>query len=358
MTSLPDAGTQATAAQHRSRARSARGRGLLFLGKRALFYVGTAFVAIILNFMIPRFMPGDPAKALALQIQQQTGTQLSPEAMQAIYSLYGDPQQNLFQQFVTYLGDVLHGDFGISVASYPTPVATLIGQALPWTLLLVGTTTLLAWLIGTALGAWVGWKPGSALDNVLTPMSTFFSSFPAFWVAMQFLSLFAFQLGWFPRSGGYDPNYPYDPGNFWFWLGVLQYGALPAFTLIFVGFAGWLFGMRNMMVTTISEDYVTLAKAKGLSENRVMFRYAARNALLPNITNLAMAMGSIVGGVVLSEIVFTYPGIGTLLVNSIVSKDFPVMQTIFLMIVLAVLVANFIADSLYVVLDPRTRETK
>ena len=139
-------------------------------------------------------------------------------------------------------------------------------------------------------------------------------------------------------------------------MSVLRYGALPAFTLILIGFAGWLFSMRNMMVTTISEDYVTLAKAKGLPERTVLFRYAARNALLPNITNLAMAMGGIVGGVVLSEIVFTYPGIGYLLLQSILAKDYPVMQNIFLMIVFAVLIANFVADSLYVVLDPRTRE--
>lgn len=251
---------------------------------------------------------------------------------------------------------MLHGDFGLSVMRYPTPVGRLIADAMPWTIMLVGVTTILAWMIGTALGAIVGWRPGSRLDNFLTPASTLFSSFPAFWVSMVILWLFAFILGWFPSAGGYDPNIPFSLNNFYFWMSVLRYGALPAVTLILIGFAGWLFSMRNMMVTTISEDFVTLAKAKGLPERQVLFRYAARNALLPNITHLAMAMGGIVGGVVLSEIVFTYPGIGFLLLQSIVSKDFPVMQTIFLMIVLAVLVANFIADSLYVVLDPRTRE--
>jgi peptide/nickel transport system permease protein len=239
---------------------------------------------------------------------------------------------------------------------YPTPVGQLIAESLPWTLLLVGVTTILAWLIGTVWGAFLGWKPGSRSDDIVTPASTLFSSLPAFWVSMVVLWLFAFILGWFPRAGGYDPDVPFALNNFYFILSVLKYGALPAFTLVITGFAGWLFSMRNMMVTTISEDYVTLAKAKGLPERRVLFRYAARNAMLPNITNLAMSMGGIVGGVVLSEIVFTYPGIGNLLLQSIVAKDFPVMQTIFLMIVFAVLIANFIADSVYVLLDPRTRE--
>lgn len=333
-----------------------RGRGLIFLLKRLGFYIVTAIVAIALNFFIPRFMPGDPVVALVRQIEQQTGTKVSAEQITAMYSLYGDPNKNLVDQFLTYLGDVMRGDFGLSVMRFPTPVGQLIAESLPWTLMLVGVTTILAWLIGTTLGAIVGWRPGSRLDNFLTPMSTLFTSFPAFWVSMIMLWLFSFILGWFPGAGGYDPNVPFQLNNFYFWMSVLRYGALPAFTLILIGFAGWLFSMRNMMVTTISEDYVTLAKAKGLSERRVLFRYAARNALLPNITNLAMAMGGIVGGVVLSEIVFTYPGIGYLLLQSIISKDYPVMQTIFLMIVFAVLVANFIADSLYVVLDPRTRE--
>lgn len=330
--------------------------GLVYLLKRLGFYVVTAFVAVVLNFAIPRFMPGDPVVTLTRQIEQQTGTKLSAEQVQSMYSLYGDPQKNIVEQFMTYIWDVLHGEFGISVMRYPTSVGELISGALPWTVLLVGVTTLLAWLVGTALGAIVGWNPGSRLDNILTPASTLFSSFPAFWVSMVVLWVFSFQLNWFPGAGGYDPDVPFDINNFYFVMSVLRYGALPAFTLILIGFAGWLFSMRNMMVTTISEDYVTLAKAKGLPERTVLFRYAARNALLPNITNLAMAMGGIVGGVVLSEIVFTYPGIGYLLLQSILAKDYPVMQNIFLMIVFAVLIANFVADSLYVVLDPRTRE--
>jgi peptide/nickel transport system permease protein len=344
-----------TAAEQKTRTPK-RASGLLFLGKRLGIYLATALVAVALNFFIPRFIPGDPVVALVRQLEQQTGTRMSVEQVSSLYSLYGDPNQNLLQQFLTYLTDVLKGDFGISVMRYPTPVGQLLAEAMPWTIFLAGVTTVLAWLIGTALGSIVGWKPGSRLDNILTPASQLFTSFPAFWIGMVILWMFSFILGWFPRAGGYSPDVPFEINNVFFLLSVLDYGALPMFTLILVGFAGWLFSMRNMMVTTISEDFVTLAKAKGLPERQVMFRYAARNALLPNVTNLAMAMGGIVGGTVLAEIVFTYPGVGMLLLQSIVSQDYPLMQTIFLMLVISVLVANFIADSIYVILDPRTRE--
>lgn len=334
----------------------ARGRGGSFLLQRAGFYVVTAWVALTLNFLIPRFMPGDPAQALALQITRQTGAQLTPEMLDSIRTLYGDPNTNLLEQYLSYLGSIVTGDFGIAVSRYPTPVIDLILAALPWTLFLVGVSTIVAWVVGTGLGIIVGYRPGGKLDNWLTPISQFFSSMPSFWVALVCLWVFALTLGIFPSSGGYDPSAPFEITNFWFLVSVLQYGALPILTSIFVGFAGWLFAMRNMMVTTVSEDYVTLARAEGLSNRRVTFRYAARNAMLPNITGLATSIGAILGGVVLTEIVFTYPGMGYLLFNAITTKDYPLMQAIFLMIVLAVLVANFIADSLYVLLDPRTRE--
>ncbi|MGC0252502.1 ABC transporter permease [Pseudactinotalea sp. Z1748] len=343
--------------QARTRSRYKRGGGGRFLLRRLGFYSVTAFVAVVLNFMIPRLMPGDPVINLARQIQRQTGAPLTEETLQALYMLYGRPDENIFSQFFNYMSGLLQGDLGISILNYPTPVTEVVGNALPWTVGLVGITTLLAWLIGTALGCWVGFKPGSRLDTILTPGSQFFSAFPAFWVAMLALWLFAFNLGWFPRAGGYDPNVPFEINNVWFLLSVLHYGALPALTLVLVGFASWLFGMRNMTVSTISEDYVVLAKAKGLSGRRVLFGYAARNALLPNITSLAMAIGGIIGGTVLTEIVFTYPGMGQLLLQAVNTQDFPVMQMIFLMLVFTALVANFIVDSIYVLLDPRTRET-
>jgi len=330
------------------------GRAAVFLLKQLGVYVVTGFLALVLNFVIPRFMPGDPALQLADRLRQQTGQSPSPDVMAKIDALYGDPHKNLVAQFVDYVDHVVHFDFGLSISQYPTPVKDLVWQALPWTVALVGTTTVIAWLIGTALGAWTGWRPGRAVDSGLTSLSTFLHAVPAFWFALLMLSLFSFRLGWFPSSGGYDPSVPYSLGNLWFVLSILKYSFLPAMALIVLGFSTWQFTMRNVMVTTIAEDYVQFARAKGLSERRVMFGYAARNAMLPNITGLAHALGGVIGGVVLVETVFTYPGMGYLLTQGVAAKDFPLMQAIFFMLVFAVLVSNFVADAVYVLLDPRT----
>ncbi|WP_432164716.1 ABC transporter permease [Streptomyces sp. bgisy031] len=349
--------TELTATED-TKAKGGRRAGWAFLLRRLGFYLVTAWAAVTLNFVLPRFMPGDPALSLLKNIQQQTGALPTAAAVKAVRLFYGDPTRNLFQQYLNYWESLAHFDFGLSVSHYPTPVSTLVAQALPWTVLLAGATTVLGWILGTFLGAYMGWKPGNRFDSIFAPVTTFLHSLPAFWLALLVVYVFGFTLGWFPLSGGYDPNVPFQLNNVWFLLSVLRYGALPAFTLVFIGFNGWLFSMRNVMVTTVSEDYVLLARAKGLRERRVMLRYAARNALLPNVTGLAMALGGILGGVVIAEIVFTYPGMGYLLFQAVSGHDFPLMQTIFLMITLAVLVANLIADSIYVLLDPRTREAQ
>lgn len=321
-------------------------------------YLITAWAAVTLNFVIPRFMPGDPAEAVLRGIQYNTGRPPSNSEIEAVRRIYGDPTKDVLGQYLDYWKGVVKFDFGASTTSYPTPVAELIMQALPWTLFLVGFTTIVAWLIGTALGAFMGWKPGNLFDSIFAPLTTFFHAFPGFWLGLVMLWIFAINWKVFPVSGGYDPNVPYDIGNFWFVKSIFYYGALPMFALIFIGFNGWLFSMRNVMVATVTEDYVLLARAKGLPERDVMFKYAARNALLPNVTGLAMAMGGVIGGTVLIEAVFTYPGMGFLLQRSIMSHDFPTMQTVLLMLTLASIVANFIADSIYVLLDPRVSEAR
>lgn len=330
------------------------GRATYFL-RRTGFYIGTTFAAITLNFFIPRFMPGNPADALIRQYQQVSGQPATPEQMAAIRRFYGDSTSNLAMQYIDYWRALLHFDFGISVANYPVPVSDMILQAMPWTLLLIGTTTVIAWIIGTILGAYMGWHPGNRFDSIFAPVSTFAHAMPAFWIGLVVLWIFAMELQWFPISGAYNPNVPFQINNVWFLLSVLYYGALPAFTLVFLGFNGWMFSMRNVMVTTVTEDYVLLARAKGLSPRQVLFSYAARNALLPNVTGLALAIGGVIGGAILVEAVFTYPGMGLLLQKSIMAHDFPVMQAILLMLTLLTIVANFVADLTYGLLDPRTR---
>lgn len=329
-----------------------RGR---FLLRRLGFYLVAAWSAITLNFVIPRLMPGDPSAAIIDQLERVSGQSLPPATLVSIQGLFGDPDDNLVEQYLTYLGQLARFDLGVSIVNFPVPVADLVAAGLPWTLLLVGTTTVVAFILGTALGVAAGWRAGTRFDAIVTPLTTFLSSVPYFWVALLALWAFGFVLGWFPLAGGYDPNLPisFEPA---FIASVLQYGALPAATIVFSAFGGWMLGMRNMTVTTVGEDYVLLAQAKGLSPASVRWRYAARNAMLPQFTGFAMALGGVVGGALLTEIVFSYPGIGYLLFSALQKRDYPVMQGVFLLVTLTVLFANLIADSVYVWLDPRVRE--
>lgn len=323
--------------------------------RRAGFYLAAAWAAITANFLIPRLMPGDPAEAILRQFQKTSGgEQLPPGAIDNIRALFGDPKTNLFQQYLDYLGNLAHLDFGLSVSRFPVPVSDLIAAGLPWTLMLAGVSTLLAFVIGVVLGIVTGWRPGRLTDSVMTPLAMFTTSVPYFWVALLAVWVLAFHLHWFPLSGGYSPDEV--PGSFGYLLSVLHYGILPVATIVFASAGSWLMGMRNMTVTTISEDYVQLGRAKGLSTWRVMTRYGARNAILPSFTSFALALGHVVGGSLLTEMVFSYPGIGFLLFDAIDKRDYPLMQGVFLLITLATLCANFVADSVYSLLDPRTRE--
>ena len=318
--------------------------------QRIAFYLLTAWAAITINFFIPRLIPGDPVQSLISQSQGQ----ISTKSIESLYILFGlDKHKSLLQQYVDYWKQLAHGDLGISFTYFPTPTSEVLKQALPWTLLLVGITTVISFAIGTGLGVLAGWYRGSAIDGLL-PVTTFLSSIPYFWLGLVAISVLAGTGGLFPSAGGYDPGVvPSWSGGF---IGsAIHHSLLPAATIFISSMSGWILGMRNMMVTVTSEDYITVAHAKGLSEKRVMLGYAARNALLPNVSGFALSLGFIVSGTLLVEIVFSYPGIGFLLFQAVNSKDYPVLQGIFLIITLSVLVANFLADLAYLLLDPRTR---
>jgi len=317
---------------------------------RALFYIITAFAAITINFFLPRMMPGDPIERMLVRFQGQ----LSPEAVFALRKLFGEGDDNLWTQYWAYWGNIFRGDLGVSISAYPASVGSMIGQGLPWTLGLIGLCTVLSFAIGISLGMLVGWRRGSWWDG-LVPFTTFLSSIPYFWFGIIMVYLFAIILHWFPLSGGYQAGLM--PGwNGDFITSVVVYGTLPAITIVISSVGGWLLGMRNMMVTTLSEDYVLLAQAKGLKTSRVRQRYAGRNAILPSLASFAMSLGFLVGGSIVTEVVFNYPGLGYTLFQAVNQQDYPLMQGIFLVITLTVLVANLIADFVYVMLDPRTRQ--
>jgi peptide/nickel transport system permease protein len=321
-----------------------------YFAQRLVFYAFTAWAAITINFFVPRLTPGSPVDSLMAQYQGQ----MSTDAVHSLTVLFGlDKHQSLIQQYLSYLGQLSRGDLGISFHSFPTPVSTVLAQSLPWTVCLVGVATLLSFGVGTLLGVVVGWNRGSWAD-LLMPVTTFFASIPYFWLALLAIAAFTGVDSYLPSAGGYDPGLV--PGWSGAFIGsALRHSLLPAATIVVTSLAGWLMSMRNMVVTVSSEDYVTVAHAKGLSERRVMFSYAARNAMLPSVSGFGMALGLVVGGTFLVEYVFSYPGVGLELVGAIGQKDYPLMQGIFLVITLSVLAANFLADLAYLALDPRTR---
>jgi peptide/nickel transport system permease protein len=320
-----------------------------FLLRRIGFYVVAAWVALTANFFIPRAIPGNAVQAIMSKFPN-----LQPSAYKALEAMLGVGHPgSLWHQYVTYLYDVFHFNFGIDVLQYPARVSTLLGETIPWTIALVGTATVIAFLVGTGLGIAAGWRHGGWLDRVL-PGLMFFQAVPYFFLALVLIEVLALRTGVFPIGQGYAGGLV--PGWNWAFIGSAVYHSiLPAFTIVITSVAGWMLQMRNVMITTIGEDYVIAAQAKGLPNRRVVFTYAARNALLPQLQGFGLALGFVVSGAIIMEIVFSYPGIGLLLLNAVSAKDYPMMQAIFLVITFAVLLANLIVDLVLVVADPRVR---
>ena len=255
-----------------------------------------------------------------------------------------------------YLDGLVHLRLGLSIADFPTPVSTEISQSIYWTLILVGTATVISFVLGIGLGALAGWKRGSRLDAII-PATTLLTAMPYFFLALIMLYLFSSNV-WhvFPQGQGYDTNSELSPGwNLPFLASAVQHAILPALTIVLSSVGGWLLGMRNMMVSTLSDDYVVAAEAKGLRQRRIMIGYAARNAVLPSVSGFAISLGFVVSGAIAMEYVFSYPGLGEKLVQAVNNNDYPLMQGIFLVITFAVLGANLVVDLLHGFIDPRTR---
>lgn len=322
--------------------------------RRIAFYLLTAWAAVTINFLIPRLMPGDPVQA-ALERFQTQGTPLSPAAMKSLEVAFGvHEHQSLWAQYLSYWGDILHGNFGVSFAYFPTPVWTVIAQSLPWTLVLVGVSTVIAWVVGTGVGALAGWNRGGRWDAVV-PVGALFRGIPQFWIGLLAITVLGVSLRVLPVAGGYAGTVT-PSWSAGFIGSALVHALLPALTIVVGSFAGHLLMMRNMMVTTRSEDYVLVAEAKGLSRRRVMLGYAARNAMIPSVIGFALELGFVVSGALVVERVFSYPGLGFVLFQAIGAEDFPLMEGVFLIITLAVLAANVLADVVLVIVDPRARE--
>jgi len=328
-------------------------RALQYTARKLGLFVLTLWAAITLNFALPRLMPGSPADAALAKLSQNGPVSEATKA--AIEAQLGVPTGNILEQYVAYLHQVLTLDFGVSYTFYPQSVGELVSTALPYTLVLVGVVTIVAFVLGTLLGVLAAWKRGTWLDTLPTLAGSFASAFPYFWTALLLLFFAGYVWRLFPTSGAYGPTA--SPQLSFEFLGDALYHAfLPALTILVTSLGGWILGMRNTMISTLGDDYVTFAEANGLKPRTVALRYAARNAILPNLTSFGLALGGVVGGSILVERVFGYPGVGYLLFNAVTNQDYPLMQALFLMITVSVLVANFLVDILYGVLDPRTRK--
>jgi peptide/nickel transport system permease protein len=322
-----------------------------FALRRLAFFLGTLWACLTLNFLLPRLMPGNPALALIAKFHGR----ISAQALKPLEIAFGvNTQESLIHQYFGYLRNTATGNLGTSLSQLPTPVSQIISNALPWTLGLVGVTTLLAFLVGTSIGIVGAWRRGGWLDNVLPPVFVITSAIPFFWIGMLLIVAFSLHGPHLPSSGTFDTTM-LPAFNLPFILNLLQHALLPAAAILITSIGLWILTMRNNMVTVLSEDYIKMARAKGLPGRRIMFDYAARNAMLPSLSGLAMSLGFVLGGSVLVEYVFNYPGLGFWLVQAVEGEDYPLMQALFLLITLAVLLAVLLTDVLNAILDPRTR---
>jgi peptide/nickel transport system permease protein len=301
-------------------------------------------------------MPGDPVSAMSARLSHG-GRVADPAQLRQVLAQFGfDPHKNIAQQYVEYLRDMVTGHWGVSIGgTLGEPVTTMIRQALPWTLGLVGVTTILAFILGTLIGIVAGWRRGGLLDSVVPPVFVVTSALPYFWVALLFIVLFANgPHALLPNDNNFDLGL--QPGwNLAFMGSVLKHAILPASTILITAIGGWILTMRNNMITTLAEDYVRMGRAKGLSNRRVMMGYAARNAFLPNLSGFAMSLGFVIAGTILVEYVFNYPGLGHMFYSATISTDYPLLQALFLLVTLAVLICVLLCDFAVFLLDPRAR---
>jgi peptide/nickel transport system permease protein len=322
-----------------------------FALRRVGFFLLTLWAALSINFLLPRVMPGNPVEDAIASLH----VPLTSSEINAIAAQFGINQhQSLISEYFTYLGHTLTGNLGVSFVHFPTPVTSYIATGIWWTLGLVGTTTILAFILGTTVGAISAWRRGSRLDSTLPPLLVFTTAIPYFWVGLMLILVFSSVLGWLPSKGGYSLGA--TPAFTLSFIGdVLQHAILPAAALLITTTGAWVLTMRNTMVGTLTEDYVRMARAKGLPSRRIMWNYGARNAILPNLTGFAMSLGFVVSGAILVEYVFNYPGVGFMLLQAVESNDYPLMQGLFLLITVAVLLCIVLSDIATAILDPRTR---
>lgn len=324
-----------------------------YIAKRFGMFLLIIWLAATVNFFLPRLGGQNPVREALLQQAAFGGSvQLGMEDMIAEYDRKFGLDQPLWRQYLTYVSDMTRLDFNYSIPNYPQRVIDMIMVALPWTIILLLITTIISWITGNLLGAFMAWPRSPKFLSYLMPPLLSLSAIPFFLLGLVLIYLLAFKFKLFPLSGGYTAGT--FPALSWpFVKDVLSHSVLPALSIILVSIGGWALGMRAMMITTQGEDYVTYADAKGLKGRTIFLRYAIRNALLPQTTALALVLGQLISGAVLVEVVFSYPGIGTVLYRAIRGSDFYLVQGIVFILIVSIGLATFILDLIYPLLDPR-----
>jgi len=324
-----------------------------WFARRLVFYAFALWVALTINFLLPRLMPGSPIDGI---LQHLTPAQLAanPGIVKTYEALVGGGNNSIWQDYVTYLSRIVHLDFGVSTSHYPAPVSQVVGQTLPYSIFLVGVAFFLSFVIGTGIGMFAAWRRGGFVDSVFVPGFMALSAFPAFFTALLGLYFLGLKLNWFPIQHAYDNGL--TPGFNWAFLSsAFRHAQLPMLVILAAFTGGWMLNMRTVMINTISEDYVTLAHAKGLRDRQVMRRYAGRNAILPPLNGFAALFASAVGGLVFVEYVFSYPGAGLTLQQAVLGNDYALAQALLVVLSVCVIVANLLMDVLNLILDPRLR---
>jgi peptide/nickel transport system permease protein len=323
---------------------------MIFLARRIAFYFAAFFLASTFNFLIPRLMPGSPSDRIIASFQGRLN-EAQIDAIRKSYGLDG----NLWEQYFTYIQSVFRLDFGISTVQFPEPTASLLFYGAQWTLVIVGLAIFFAFIIGSFMGIHAAWNRGGFFDSFFTPINVMLNAFTPAIVALVLFYAFSLQLKWFPLGRAHDPNLMPNWFDLKFVGSVLYHATLPVLSILLVSFGGWHLGMRNVMINLLNEDFVILARAKGLSDNRIKYRYVARNAILPQITALALSIGFALGGALVTEQVFNYPGLGKFTFTAIGARDYSFIQGQLLLLTCSVLVANLLSDVANVILDPRLR---
>lgn len=321
--------------------------------RRLGVYLAAFLFAIVVNFTLPRLMPGSPVDSMIAQL----GPRATPAAIEAIKARFGAVEQPIWQQFLEYLKGLATFDLGVSVKYYPQTVTEVLARSAGWTAFLVTTAIIFSLCVGVSLGAAAAWRRGGRFDAFVSPFSVVLIAVPPVIIALATLFTFGVTLRWFPVGYAYDPSL--DPGiNFTFFGSVFWHAIMPVLTLSPYMIGEFQTTMRSSMISVLGEDYVTMGRAKGLGNTAVMFSYAARNAMLPVMTNLALMLGAVFGGSIVTEIVFNYPGLGLTLFTASVARDYPVIQGQLLLMTMATLGANLLVDILYGVVDPRVQEER